>query len=182
MHTILRTIAVASIASLISVAAPGPAAEESAGPSMASKDQQFMTKAAHGGHLEVTAGNLAAAKATNGDVKKFGRQMVQDHGKAGEELKRIAQAKGVTLPEEPDAKQKDLLKKLEVAQGPDFDRLYITEAGVKDHEADVVLFTDQATNGTDADVKAFAAKTLPMIKGHYQMAQDLAKSGDAPTP
>jgi putative membrane protein len=182
MHTILRTIAVAAIASLISVAARGPAAEESAGPRVASKDQQFMTTAAHGGHLEVTAGNLAAAKATNGDVKKFGRQMVQDHGKASEELKRIAQAKGVTLPEEPDAKQKDLLKKLEAAQGPDFDRLYITEAGVKDHEADVVLFTDQATNGTDADVKAFAAKTLPMIKEHYQMAQDLAKSGDAPTP
>ena len=144
MHAILRSIAVAVIVSLVGVATPSLAAEESSSPTMASKDQDFMTKAAHGGHLEVAAGKLADSKATNADVKQFGWRMIQDHGEAGEELKRIARSKGVTLPEEPDATQKDLLKKLEAAAGPDFDRLYISEAGVKDHEADVALFTDQA--------------------------------------
>src|SRR5204863_477691 len=48
------------------------------------------------------------------------------------------------------------------------------EAGVKDHRAAVDLFTEEAANGSDPDLKAFAAKTLPTIKHHYDMAQSLS--------
>ena len=144
--------------------------------SLASKDKEFMEKAARAGHAEVAAGKLASTKATNEQVKKFGERMVQDHGKAGNELKKIAQAKGVTLPEEPDDAHKKLLTRLESSKGADFDRLYVAEAGVKDHKEAVDLFTDQVKNGKDAALKAFAQKTLPTVKEHYQMAQDLDKT------
>jgi len=36
-------------------------------------------------------------------------------------------------------------------------------------------FQTQANEGTDTDIKAFAAKTLPTLQGHLQMARDVAK-------
>ena len=61
-------------------------------------DQHFFKEAAQGGMAEVALGQMAAERATNTDVKKFGQRMVQDHGKANQELKTLAASKGVTLP------------------------------------------------------------------------------------
>jgi len=47
---------------------------------------------------------------------------------------------------------------------------------VKDHEKDVTKFQEAATNATDADVKAYAAKTLPTLREHLDMARKLAAS------
>ena len=37
---------------------------------------------------------------------------------------------------------------------------------VDDHENDVAAFKKQAENSSDPDVKAFAAKTLPVLQKH----------------
>ena len=44
---------------------------------------------------------------------------------------------------------------------------------LKDHEKDVSEFEKQSTKGTDADVKAFAGKTLPTLQEHLTMARAL---------
>src|SRR5437879_3743412 len=71
-----------------------------------SADAHFMMKAAQGGMAEVELGNLAKDHASNQAVKDFGQQMVDDHTKAGNELKDLAAKKNVTLPTEVDAKDK----------------------------------------------------------------------------
>jgi putative membrane protein len=54
---------------------------------------------------------------------------------------------------------------------------------VEDHQKDVKAFEREATSGADADVKAFAAKTLPTLKEHLQQAEQLAKTvGAGRTP
>ena len=40
----------------------------------------------------------------------------------------------------------------------------------------VELFKQESENGNDAQLKAAAAKALPIIEHHYQMAQQLAKA------
>jgi len=49
---------------------------------LSSSDKSFMKDAAEGGLAEVELGQLAADKASNPDVKKFGERMVKDHTKA----------------------------------------------------------------------------------------------------
>jgi len=56
--------------------------------------------------------------------------------------------------------------------GAEFDRKYM-EAMVKDHEKDVAAFERESTSGSDADLKAWAAKTLPTLREHLQMARDI---------
>src|SRR5262249_14262941 len=88
-------------------------------------DTDFLTKAAQGGMSEVELGRLAATKAQNPDVKKFGQKMVDDHSKANSELKTLAATKNFSPPTEVNSEQKALMDKLSKLSGTDFDRAYV---------------------------------------------------------
>jgi putative membrane protein len=70
------------------------------------------------------------------------------------------------------AEQKETMTKLSKLSGADFDKAYV-DAMVDDHEHDVKDFQEQANEGKDADLKAFAAKTLPVIQHHLQMIKEI---------
>src|ERR1700735_1452405 len=74
------------------------------GPTISTTDTAFVMKAAQGGMTEVQLGQLASDKGDSQDVKDFGSKMVTDHGKANDELKSIAAAKSLTLPDKLDTK------------------------------------------------------------------------------
>lgn len=135
-------------------------------------DSTFVTKAAVGGLAEVKLGQLATQKAASPDVKQFGQQMVDDHGKANDELKQLAAGKGITLPTSLDKKHKQTYSHMSRLTGQNFDHAYAADM-VKDHQKDVSEFEKEATSGTDPDVKAWAAKTLPTLQEHLRMAQSL---------
>jgi putative membrane protein len=135
-------------------------------------DNDFMMKAAQGGMAEVELGRLAATKATNAEVKKFAQKMIEDHSNANTELKALATKKGVTLPADVGSEHKALMDKLKNLSGADFDKAYVS-AMVDDHKKDVSEFEKESTGGTDADTKAFAAKTLPTLKTHLEMIQGI---------
>lgn len=126
-------------------------------------DFAFMNDAAPGGMAEVELGRMAAKQAQSNEVKQFGARMVTDHTKAGDELEQSASQKKVTLPAEITPKQKEAMEKLAKLKGADFDRAYVMEM-VADHEKDVTAFTATANGATDADLKDYAAKTLPTLK------------------
>lgn len=136
-------------------------------------DLDFINNAAPGGMAEVELGKLAAAKAQNAEVKAFGQKMVEDHSKAGEELKQIAAQKKVTLPPELLPAHKQLMEKLSKMSGADFDKEYV-KAMVEAHEKDVAAFENVSKTAADADVKAFATKTLPTLKMHLEMIKAMA--------
>ncbi len=142
---------------------------------MSSKDTKFIMAAVAGGETEVSLGKLAATKATNDDVKSFGQKMVDDHTEANDELKDLAKSKNVDIKKGEDKaikmeqKENDSLAK---KNGADFDKAYV-DMMVKDHEKDVKDFKAAAESSDDADLKAWAAKTLPTLEGHLQMVKDL---------
>jgi len=149
------------------------AADDSKG--VSEKDKKFITEAAAGGMTEVTLGKHAADNATSAEVKQFGQMMVDDHSKANDELKALAQSKGITVPTELDAKHQKMVDKLTKMSGADFDKAYM-KAMVKDHTEDVKEFTTESEKGDDADVKAWAAKTLPTLQSHLDKAKEINKS------
>jgi putative membrane protein len=137
------------------------------------KDADFLKQAAQNGHAEIEASKLAQTKATQPDVKSFAGKMVADHQKAHQELAQLAQSKGVKLPDDPSLMQRGKLKLLSGADGEKFDKRYAESFGVKAHEDTVKMFKDAAANAKDADVKAFAQKTLPKLEEHLTMARSM---------
>ena len=153
----------------LTLGSAGAFAADSGKSQVSASDRKFMEKAAEGGMAEVELGSLAQQKASNAQVKEFGAKMVQDHGKAGEDLKQLASSKGVTLPTAVDSHHKKDADKLAKLSGDKFDREYM-EHMVKDHKKDVKEFQKASKDAKDPDLKAFAAKTLSVIEGHLQLA------------
>ena len=138
------------------------------------KDQRYVKKAAEGGLTEVELGRLAQTKASNDGVKQFGAMMEKDHGKANDELKRIAEAKGMQVPALPDRDENQRIEKLKQASdGADFDKKYMADM-VKDHEKDLKFFREAARNAKDPEIKSFFQETAQTIKEHLAMARKVA--------
>ncbi len=135
-----------------------------------SGDRRFVDEAASGGLAEVQLGQLAAQRATSPEVKQFAQRMVEDHGKANDELQQIASKKSFDLPTEMDSRSKATYDELSKLSGSDFDKAYM-DAMVKDHDQDVKAFKHEASRwGADPDVKAFARKTLNVLEEHDKLA------------
>jgi putative membrane protein len=150
---------------------PAERAGERMGQKGAMADHGFAMMAAEGGLAEVQMGKLAADHAASADVKKFGQKMVDDHGKANDELEKILKEKGMTAPTELKGKEKSTYDRLAKLNGAEFDKAYMTEM-VRDHDKDVKEFERESTSGKDPDLKAFAAKTLPTLQEHQKMAKE----------
>ena len=138
--------------------------------STASGDNGFAMKAGQANLAEVELGKLALQKTMKDDVKAFAQQMVDDHGKALDELKGIAGKKNITLPTELDAEHKTLSDKLSKLSGAEFDRAYM-QAMVDGHRKVAGDFRTESKSGKDAELKAWAGKTLPTVEAHLKHAQ-----------
>jgi putative membrane protein len=134
----------------------------------------FVKTAALDGMTEVEFGKLAASKSTNSDVKRFAQKMVQDHGQANQELTTLARSKGLAVPTKLDAKHEAMLKELSSKSGAAFDSAYASHMA-KAHTKAVALF-EAASQSSDAELAAFAKKTLPTLQEHEQLANNLNAS------
>lgn len=143
---------------------------------MSNDDKTFMTKAASAGMYEVQAGQLALQKSSDPAIKNFAQRMVDDHTKANSELTALAGKKNVTVPTALIKSDQSMLDKLEKKSGPEFDKAYRKQM-VATHKKAVSLFDNESRNGKDADVKAWAAQTLPKLQEHGGMAEALKKGG-----
>lgn len=171
-HTAL---CVAGVVMVVGVSqSPAQAADK-----LASKDKSFLVNAAEAGNAEVAASKIALEKTTNPAVKDFAQKMIEQHTQVGEQLKQLASSKDVSVPSEPSLAQRAKIAVLEKLSGATFDKRYASSIGVSAHQDAVKLFQKASTESRDPDVKDFAAKTLPGLKEHLQMATDLKAKVDA---
>lgn len=159
-----------AIVTTLALSAPAGAADK---PPAARADQAFLTEAASAGHMEVELGRIAQKHASSDRVKEFGQRMVDDHSKAGEDLKQVATRKSIMLPPTMNAMHRKAVDRLSKLRGKDFDRAYM-QTMVKDHEEDVGKFRKEAETAADPDVKEFATKTLPTLESHLDMAKQVS--------
>lgn len=133
-------------------------------------DKEWVTTAGMAGLAEVQMGNLALQNAQNADVKAFAQRMVTDHSKANEELQQLVSAKGLTLPAQLDGEHKSAVDHLTGLTGAEFDKAYMQHM-VADHDKAVAHFMAVVE---DADIKAYADKTLPVLQEHATLAKTVA--------
>ena len=148
------------------------AAKAQVNPTLSTSDATFMTTAARGGLAEVQMGQLAQRNGRSPAVKRFGQQMISHHGQSNQEMMTLAQQKQITPPSTIGAEHQRIYDDLAKLRGNAFDRAY-AQAMVEDHQEDVRLYREEAANGSDPDVKAFAARHVPLLQEHLRMAQRL---------
>jgi putative membrane protein len=173
--------------------------------------QTFVHKAAMGGMAEVKLGKLGMERASNPDVKRFAQMMVNDHSQANAKLIQLATSKNIPIDQDAtagrtgagagrtgagrtgdtgrgdaahdmklDAKHQEKIDELSKLQGADFDKKFM-ECMLKDHKEAVSMFEKASRSLTDTDLKNFASQTLPKLRDHLQMAQNIASKVGAGT-
>jgi putative membrane protein len=100
--------------------------------------------------------------------------MVKDHTMAGEELKAIAAKKNITPSSQMSNDHMKDMEDLKKETGVNFDKKYI-KMMLSAHRKDINKFEDMSKNEADADLKAFAAKTLPRLQLHLDSAKSINK-------
>jgi putative membrane protein len=142
---------------------------------VSSSEEKMIKQIAEANIAEINTGKLAQDKAQSDEVKSFAKKMVDDHTKALDDLKQLAQSKGVTLPTEPNRQQIAAEKKLEGLSGEKFDRQYMKQAGDRAHKQTHQLL-QKAAKADDTDLKNYATKTITAVEGHQQMAKETERS------
>ena len=152
----------------------------------------FIKDRLEGGMAEVELGRLASQKAQNPQVKSFAQMMVNDHTKAGEELKQIATQHRIQPPTALEDDHRDLRERLSKLEGAEFDREYI-KTMVQSHEdtvdaleprvdaenrgltakKDGPVKPEASDNPIEAAANQWAAKALPTVRQHLEKAKQI---------
>lgn len=141
-------------------------------PTLSTSDAYFIDQAARAGMAEVQEGQLAEKQARRANVRSFATTMVKDHGWINERLTMLAENKKITPPTAPNEVQTQMVSSLQGLHGSAFDRQYLDQQATM-HQSAVNLYRTEAAQGTDPDVKSFAAKMLPRLEEHLTMVEKL---------
>ncbi|UOQ55103.1 DUF4142 domain-containing protein [Hymenobacter cellulosivorans] len=141
------------------------------------QDPVFLMTAASSNLLEIQMGQMATQKSTNAEVKRFGQMMVDHHTKATQELKTVASPLGVTLPQTMMPVHQAMADRLMAKSGKAFDEDYMDAMEVA-HKMDIAMFEVKSKGAETPAVKSFATKTLPMLRSHHTMANEIEKKVD----
>ena len=178
----MKVLTIISLVAAALVALTGPAAAQIQLVNEA--DREFVSKAATGGTAEVELGRVATQRAVRPSVRSFAERMVADHGRANAELAALARRKGLEVPTALEPSQQAMRDRLSGLSGPDFDRAYMSEI-VRDHTEDIALFERAAEISSDPDLKAWATRSLPMLRDHLALARQVNSEvvlGPVPAP
>lgn len=140
---------------------------------LAKSDQKMLTDLAMANMAEIETAKLALQKTQSDRVKSFAQQMVDDHTKGLEEVRKVAAARSLTLPSELDAKHKAMAARLEKLSGDKFDRSYMEQAGVQAHKEAHQLVSKAESSAQDSEVKSLATRLQPTIHQHLNNAEQL---------
>lgn len=132
-----------------------------------SDPQQFADMASSSNMLEIESSRLALEKSSSEEVKGFAQHMIDDHGKAAEDMMAAAQSDGITPATALQPHHQSQLDQLSGLEGEEFDQAYLA-AQVAAHDEAIALFQAFSTNGEDSALKAFAANTLPTLQQHRE--------------
>lgn len=154
----------------------GEGLAKSAPSRLGKSDRAFMTKAGGNGLFEIEAARLASERASDPAIKSLAASLTKDHRAALDSLSKVALAHNYPLPEQVPEDKRAVLARLAAVKGPDFDRAFRAEIGVKAHEADIKMFERASRATRTADLKAWIEQTLPKLEEHLKHALDIKAS------
>ncbi len=156
------------------------------------KAQDFVDKVSQANMTEIQTAQLALTKASNPAIKSYAQMIVDDHTRAGEDLRgailtAALMSPAATLDSDHQARIDDLTADPQgsapdkAKAGMEWDHDFITQQ-IDMHEDAISLFEDYAQNGDVPAVKTFAATTLPTLRTHLEQARQLETQVDDENP
>jgi putative membrane protein len=139
---------------------------------IAPRTEDFVKQAAISDMFEIETSKIAEQRG-NADQKAFAGTMIKDHETTSADLMALAGAWKTALPNQLDSTHRSKIDQLKSLKGPEFSSRYNLDQ-VSGHKDAVSLFERYAKGGDDPKLKEWAEKTLPTLRHHLVMAQEMA--------
>jgi putative membrane protein len=136
-------------------------------------EADFVAKAVISDMFEIEAGKLAEEKATP-NAARIATPVIKDHSAMLTEMKSLVQSGKVKaeVPGTLDASSQGTVDKLKGLKGGAFDKIYL-KSQLDTQKENVALFERYAKNGSNGELKSFAAKHLPNLQQHLKAVSDV---------
>jgi predicted outer membrane protein len=147
------------------------------GPFVTISDKQFAQVTAVRALMEVQLGRKALETSDRTDVKAVAQHMIDDYTKWGDGMQKAAAYLKISLPAEPDAKQKAEEDKIGTLSGAAFDKAYLSEVVHLQNEA-LTVTQYEAANAGVTGFRHWAGVMAPKLQDEIRMArQSLSGNG-----
>jgi predicted outer membrane protein len=134
----------------------------------------FLAQAMEEASAEIEMCMMALKKSSNAQVRDFAQTMIDEHGKLGQKVERLAERKHLDLPTELGKEHASLIDDLSALTADQFDRRFIAQ-NLKEHEKELKIFKHYALDESDRDIKALAEEGEAMLARHLKMVKELDK-------
>jgi putative membrane protein len=142
-------------------------------------DRKLMRELAQAHLAEIKMSGLATAISANPAIRGYGEKMLEEHLTALDELRSLADRSGVILPGGLDKEHAAVLRQLALKAGDEFDRMYMEQAGFASHEQSHRVFQEASSRAQSPELKSYAARLVPVIGQHLQLAQQMRENPGA---
>jgi len=164
-----------AVGATTAAATPAPAPTPTPPPAMTAEN--VIAKMGGGDSAEVALSKLVETKATNAGVKSFARLLVTEHGAHARQVAALAKSANLTpVPPANEAQehQQTLDRFTSLPKGAAFDTAFVNFA-VEEHQKEISDLRAAEQSIQQPEVKAFIAKTIPVMQKHLDRAQALQK-------
>lgn len=147
---------------------------------VASEDDEatFFVNIAEMDLTEISLAELAQKKATNLKVKELAKMIVTDHANSSAELKKLADARSLSLPTSLTDNGKEDYNALNEKSGIDFDKKFV-DMMIDAHEKAINKMENASEdNDKDETVKVWASNKIATLTAHLQKAKMLKEELD----
>jgi putative membrane protein len=142
-------------------------AQANGAPTVSTADKDFIEAAIQAGMTEVRLGEMANLKGNRDEVREFGHLIVREGATFNDDLKALAQQKGLTLPESLEAKHQAVVDQMTDLTGSRFDDAFI--AAVTKELIDLAKeFRAESASTKDADIKSVVDKSILLVNEHLK--------------
>ena len=122
-----------------------------------------------GNAFEIRAGQIAQNRGKSAWTTEFGKEMVQEHTFAQNEVKQLAQERNVSLDNDLPGEMLQSLRHLQNVPSASFDAAF-KEAILSSHAQASNILKHAIKFGHDEEVRGLAVKLEPSVIHHYSLA------------
>ncbi|KOV80728.1 hypothetical protein ADL03_31975 [Nocardia sp. NRRL S-836] len=145
---------------------------------MTANDRDLLVKVRQAGLWEMPMGELAQTKAQNPRVRVVGKQLMLDHMKLDEAVKKLSTQLNVPIPDLPSAAQQSWMDELNGLEGAAFDQAFADR--LRSAHGSVFAFVAKVRIQTRNDlIRPFAQVGIDVVMKHMTLLESTGLTGDA---
>ena len=127
---------------------------------------EFVREAASAGMWEIESSQLIIDRRVGGETEALARELIREHQRANDELRRVAEANRIPVTPSMTSNQRERLERLrESANNNELVERY-RNMQQQAHDEAIQLFERAANNISNPDLREYAQRTLPTLREH----------------